>query len=120
MKRKIKQNADSGVRTGKMTGLSRLVFYTGIVLILVICSECDTEGTEDDGKLASKEFCDCYKKNTEDECFEQLKDDYSNYESDVFIEAFNDANTCGFELKKVQYEVGNALNTEFGIIKIVE
>jgi hypothetical protein len=116
MKRKIKQNADSGVKTGTMTGLFRLVFCTGIVLIT--CSACEDweKKTQEDGQLASKEFCDCYKKSSKDKCFEQLKSDYSNYESDTFIKAFNEANTCNFKL--VKETVGSAPNAEPGIITI--
>jgi hypothetical protein len=78
----------------------------GIVVLAIVMSplafsSC-TEDNEEDGRQASADFCDCYKKNSKDYCFEELKKKWSNYENSDFIDAFNDANTCGFELIRVQ------------------
>ncbi|GHV48741.1 hypothetical protein FACS1894181_05350 [Bacteroidia bacterium] len=72
----------------------------GLIIVLTTCT--DTEALAGKGRQAAIEFCECYKENTKEKCFEKLKDKYASYEyeSDDFIKAFNEASTCGAELIK--------------------
>ncbi len=73
---------------------------TGSMIAFCACE--DSEDKEEKGREAAAEFCECYKNHTKDQCLENLKDKYDSYEyeSDDFIEAFNNASTCGIELIK--------------------
>jgi hypothetical protein len=81
-------------------------FLTLIVIAFFIGMTAST--CEDDlktmGREASADFCNCYKSHSKDYCLEELKDDYSfsQYTSSVFINAFNDTNTCGAILELIK------------------
>ena len=70
----------------------------GLMVVFSACQE--SEDIADKGRETAVEFCACYKKNTAEECLEELKSRYSSYEykTDDFIEAFNETSTCNIEL----------------------
>lgn len=79
-----------------------------ILIISFMFSSCETEQdkekTEDLGKQAAIEFCDCYKESSKDDCLDKLKSNYSaaDYMSNDFIEAFNKQSSCGITLEIIQ------------------
>ena len=83
-------------------------FYIMSVLLLVtvLCS-CEEEevtaGLKELGIQAADEFCDCFKKNSEDDCLDKLTSKYkrTDYMTDTFIDAFNKQSSCDIMLEKV-------------------
>jgi hypothetical protein len=74
------------------------------ISLLVVFATCsDTLGYTEMGSEAAVEFCECYKKNSEEKCLENLKDKYKEYQytSDNFIKGFNETSTCNIELTKI-------------------
>lgn len=100
----------------KQRKTNRMIFIISMVLIVVLAACSKSEEYADKGRQAAAEFCDCYEKNTKNECLESMKDNYSSYEyeSDDFIDAFNDASTCGIELYK-EYVKKTASSEEEGV-----
>ena len=83
-------------------------FYIMSVLLLaaVLCScekEEKTTSLKELGSQAADEFCNCFKKNSKDDCLDKLTSKYKNsdYMTNTFIEAFNKQSSCGIELTKV-------------------
>ncbi|MDR0507512.1 MAG: hypothetical protein LBH32_11970 [Dysgonamonadaceae bacterium] len=67
----------------------------------LVCASCDKhESDEKKGKEAAAAACKCLNNHDKDYCFEELKSNYSEYMSDDFIDAFNEAQTCGLKLYK--------------------
>ncbi|GHT24081.1 hypothetical protein FACS189430_08390 [Bacteroidia bacterium] len=63
---------------------------------LMVSTGCeDNQEMKDQGKAAATEFCDCYKKHSWDVCFAELSANYKDHKHYAFVEAFDDANTCG-------------------------
>jgi hypothetical protein len=88
----------------KFAFLLKSGILAGAILVFTACPDPDETPSDSDianmGKKAATEFCDCYKKKSKDECFEQLKDNYKYeyYSSTSFMDAFNDSQTCDVEL----------------------
>lgn len=88
--------------------MKKVLFLISILIMFFIFSSCekekDKEKIEDLGKQAAVEFCDCYKKNSKNDCLDKLKANYSSsdYMSDDFIDAFNLQSTCGIKLEKIR------------------
>jgi hypothetical protein len=77
--------------------VKQIIVVTTMILtcsaVLASCRDNDADGRE-----ASMEFCDCFKKNSKDYCFEELKKKWSNCENSDFMKAFNEASTCNARL----------------------
>jgi hypothetical protein len=75
---------------------------TAICVIIAACmtGAAGCSDTEDQGREAAAEFCKCAKTKTENKCLDELKSKYSHstYTSTVFIDSFNEAQTCGVKL----------------------
>ncbi|MDR3340669.1 MAG: hypothetical protein LBT25_11385 [Candidatus Symbiothrix sp.] len=88
----------------KFALLLKTGMLAGAMLFFTACPEPDETPSDseiaDMGRKAAVEFCDCYKKESKDECLEQLKDNYKYeyYSSTFFMDAFNESETCGVEL----------------------
>ncbi len=80
--------------------MSRMVSFVlmGSAVVFSACPKQDD--FSDEGREAAVEFCTCYKKNTKEECLENLKDKYgaAKYLTEEFIDAFNETSSCGIEL----------------------
>ena len=73
-------------------------FLIGLIIVFSECSE--QEDFADKGREAATEFCECYKKNTKENCLDNLKDKYEKrqYMSEEFIDSFNETNSCDVEM----------------------
>ena len=87
-------------------------FMLGVLLSAIfICYSCkETETVAERAAKASKEACDCYKKNPLKTCEDELNRNYTV--SEDFIKEFNAVNNCGIYLykkttKSVTFEVIN-------------
>ena len=87
--------------------MKKIINYTSMLIFILFSScEIDTatqkEKTEELGKQAAREFCDCYKNNSKDTCLDKLTLKYSqsDYMSDDFIKAFNRESPCDIVLEK--------------------
>jgi spermidine/putrescine-binding protein len=76
------------------------------VAACIALSACDTLNSEEKGRKASEEFCECMEDNSKSECEDELNDNYGSYAGDdEFVDAFNSANDCGITIKTVTYSV---------------
>ena len=74
-----------------------------LISVAVFSCEEDKLTLAELGKQAAIEFCDCYKKDSKDNCLDKLKSKYnqSDYLSDDFINAFNNESSCSIKLEKI-------------------
>jgi len=87
--------------------------------VLFSCeSESTEEKTEELGKQAAIEFCDCYKDKNKETCLEELTSKYykSDYMNDEFISVFNRQSSCGITLEKIQLPS----KSEYRRLRVVE
>jgi hypothetical protein len=81
----------------KFLTLIVIAFFTGM-------TACEEDDLKTMGRDAGTAFCDCIKSHDKDYCLGELKNKYlfSRYTSSVFINSFNDTNTCGAELELIK------------------
>ena len=77
------------------------VFVLGVLLsAMFFCCSCG-ETVEEKAAKASREFCECYDKNSLQKCEDELNSRYSSYAAnETFIKEFNAANICGIYIYK--------------------
>jgi hypothetical protein len=75
------------------TSITRWIIPMGLMFVLTCCE--DNDELKDKGKQAAGEYCDCYKENSWDVCLQELRANYEDHNHYVFVDAFDDANTCG-------------------------
>ncbi len=78
----------------KLLPFSVILFLTATIL-----SSCEDQ--EDRGRNAGKDFCDCYKTKSVDQCNDEFHDDYGSQNiSDDFKKGFDaEAKKCGIVLQ---------------------
>ncbi|MDR0714654.1 MAG: hypothetical protein LBF89_10425 [Bacteroidales bacterium] len=87
--------------------MKKRVSETAICLLIAASvpafNGCGIESNKDQGKAAAADFCSCFKTKSRNACLEELKGQYAHsvYISDAFIDAFNDAQTCGVTLERI-------------------
>ena len=79
--------------------------YAVLLLMPIVFASCEddikTTTIEKLAADASKEFCDCLKNKSMQECEDELNFRYgSNAGNDEFIAEFNRVNSCGITIKK--------------------
>ena len=90
----------------KNSGKYALHMMSVLLLAAVLCScekEEETTSLKELGTQAADEFCDCFKKNSKDDCLDKLTSNYkySDYMTNTFIEAFNKRSSCDIVLEKI-------------------
>jgi hypothetical protein len=86
-----------------------VIISMGLVFVVTDCS--DDEKYADKGHQAAIEFCDCYKKNTWDECLKELKTNYADaYKHYAFDDAFDEKSDCDITYIEL---MGREAATEF-------
>jgi len=74
----------------------KTILLIGAIVVAIVVS-CDKD-TESRAKKASKEACECMKKNTQKYCEDELNKKY--FITQTFIDEFNKVNDCGIKLYK--------------------
>lgn len=83
----------------KLLTLIVTTFFIGMT-----ASTCEDDDLKTKGRDAGTAFCDCAKSHDKDYCLDKLKDKYlvSQYTSTVFINSFNDTNSCNAVLELIK------------------
>jgi hypothetical protein len=87
-----------------------LYLMLSVILVPVACGD----DYDDDGREAAANFCNCFKTKSLKTCEEELKSNYrqSVYTHQDFIDAFNNAQSCGAKLTLIKSTSGIMMITK--------
>jgi hypothetical protein len=99
----------SGCNKNRPAWVKRFLRITLYMLLVTTVAIACGDDYDDEGREAAAAFCECLKTKSRSTCEKELDANYGSMYNQKFVDAFNEAETCGVTITLKQINAGIAV-----------